>query len=235
MATSSKPTSPTWAWLRWATTAAQPKQSPCCPVATAIGAGTAVNGVTTDQRGEPLDKPSPDIGAFRSQGFTLTPVAGSTPQSTNPGSGFANARAVTVTANQPRRSGGRGLGDLHRPRPAAPLQTCGGGVYTIVEQGTVEIAGTSATANNVAGSYVVTVSTPGALPVNFQLSNLTSNLISLTFSGLSNPSIKYGSSATFAGKLSNGNQAPRARTRASWRRSAASRRTPRSAPAARSP
>ena len=33
----------------------------------AIGAGTAVSGITTDQRGFPLDSPNPDIGAFQVQ------------------------------------------------------------------------------------------------------------------------------------------------------------------------
>lgn len=33
----------------------------------AIGAGVAVSGVTTDQRGDPLDTPTPDIGAFQVQ------------------------------------------------------------------------------------------------------------------------------------------------------------------------
>ena len=37
----------------------------------AIGAGIAVTGVTADQRGEPLDSPNPDIGAFQTQGFQL--------------------------------------------------------------------------------------------------------------------------------------------------------------------
>ncbi len=37
----------------------------------AIGAGIAVTSVTADQRGEPLDSPIPDIGAFQSQGFQL--------------------------------------------------------------------------------------------------------------------------------------------------------------------
>jgi len=49
------------------------------PGSPAIGTGTAVSGITTDQRGEPLASP-PDIGAFQSQGFTVTPVTGSTPQ-----------------------------------------------------------------------------------------------------------------------------------------------------------
>ena len=37
------------------------------PGSWAIGKGTAVSGVTTDQRGEPLDSPVPDIGAFQNQ------------------------------------------------------------------------------------------------------------------------------------------------------------------------
>ena len=31
--------------------------------------------ITTDQRGEPLDSPNPDIGAFQTQGSTLTPLS----------------------------------------------------------------------------------------------------------------------------------------------------------------
>ncbi len=42
-----------------------------------------------------------DIGAFESQGFTMTAVAGSTPQSAAIGSAFANPLAVTLTANNP--------------------------------------------------------------------------------------------------------------------------------------
>ena len=71
------------------------------PGSPAIGAGIAVSGVTTDQRGEPLDTPDPDIGAFQSQGFTLTAIAGSTPQSSAIGAAFVYPLAVTVTANNP--------------------------------------------------------------------------------------------------------------------------------------
>ena len=37
------------------------------PGSPAIGKGIAVSGVTTDQRGFPLDSPKPDIGAFQVQ------------------------------------------------------------------------------------------------------------------------------------------------------------------------
>ena len=69
------------------------------PGSPAIGAGMAVSGITTDQRGEPLDAPDPDIGALRSQGFALTPIAGSTPQSSAIGAAFVHPLAVTVTAD----------------------------------------------------------------------------------------------------------------------------------------
>ncbi len=70
------------------------------PGSAAIGAGTAMSGITSDQRGLPLDS-APDIGAFQSQGFTFTPIAGGTNQETTNGTAFANPLAVVVTANNP--------------------------------------------------------------------------------------------------------------------------------------
>ena len=71
------------------------------PGSPAIDAGTSGPGIpTTDQRG--LGRVGAvDIGAFESQGFTLTVVAGSTPQTSTIGTAFANPLAVTVTANNP--------------------------------------------------------------------------------------------------------------------------------------
>jgi len=45
------------------------------PGSPALGAGISVSGVTTDQRGEPLDSPNPDIGAFQSKDSTLIPLS----------------------------------------------------------------------------------------------------------------------------------------------------------------
>ena len=55
------------------------------PGSPAIGAGTAAGishdrPATTDQRGDAARAFATDIGAFQSQGFTLTPVDGSTAQ-----------------------------------------------------------------------------------------------------------------------------------------------------------
>ena len=71
------------------------------PGSPAIGAGTAIDGIIADERGELLDTPAPDVGAFQSQGFVVTPVTGSTPQTTIIGTDFSDPLAVTVTANNP--------------------------------------------------------------------------------------------------------------------------------------
>ena len=70
-------------WPRSATTAVPPQTMPLLPGSAALDTGTAIPGVTTDQRGV-APGATPDIGAFQSQGFTLTVVAGSTPQARPP-------------------------------------------------------------------------------------------------------------------------------------------------------
>src|SRR5262249_1870604 len=68
------------------------------PGSPAINAGTSTGAPTTDQRG--LGRVGTvDIGAFESQGFQSTTVPGSTPQTANIGTTFANPLAVTVKAN----------------------------------------------------------------------------------------------------------------------------------------
>ncbi len=64
----------------------------------------------------------------------------------------------------------------------------------------------TATANSIAGPYTVTATAAGGTPtIDFDLKNL----IVLTFSGVTNQSITYGSSsATFSGILANGTRAP---------------------------
>ena len=70
------------------------------PGSPAIGGGTPVPGVTTDQRGQPRTGPI-DIGTFQSRGFTIAPVAGSTPQTALVNAAFASPLAVAVMANNP--------------------------------------------------------------------------------------------------------------------------------------
>ena len=70
------------------------------PGSPAIGGGIGTLAPLKDQRGESRSGPV-DIGAFQSQGFTLTPEADSSPQSTGIGNAFAKPLAVTVTAINP--------------------------------------------------------------------------------------------------------------------------------------
>ena len=177
------------------------------PGSVAIGAGTAVSGITTDQRGEPVGS-SVDIGAFQSQGFTVNPVLNSTPQGTAAGSAFTNLLGVTVKA-------------------VNPVEPVAGGVVTFVVNpngngasatlasttgviGAGGVADVGATANSIVGSYTVTATTAGAAaPATFSLSNL----IPVTFSGLSNPSIPYGTpSVTFTGTISDSGPVPQGET-----------------------
>ncbi len=137
------------------------------PGSPAIGMGTAVSGITTDQRGEPLDSP-PDIGAFQSQGFTLTPVPGSTPQSSQIGSPFADPLAVTVTANNPVEPVDGGVVNF--------ASTVNQGALAILSAPSAVIAGgqaaITAAPNNAVGSYTVVASAAGAAPVSFALTNV---------------------------------------------------------------
>ncbi len=175
------------------------------PGSPALGAGTAVTGVTTDQRGEPLDAPNPDIGAFQSQGFTLTPIAGSTPQSTAIGTAFANPLAVTVATNNPVEPVAGGVLTFTAPS-SGPSTNLSAATATIGPDG---IASVTATASDTAGSYAVTASAGGAATTDFALTNTGTSLTPLNFSGISNPSITYGtSSVTVSGTLSSGSQAP---------------------------
>jgi hypothetical protein len=73
---------------------------PLLPGSPAINAGPSAGAPATDQRGEPRFG-AVDIGAFESQGFTMTAVPGSSPQTANIGTAFANPPAVSVTANNP--------------------------------------------------------------------------------------------------------------------------------------
>ena len=66
------------------------------PGSAAIGKGTAVSGVTTDQRGEPLDSPTPDIGAFQTQ---TALVVNTTGDGTSSASGDLSLRQAVNLAN----------------------------------------------------------------------------------------------------------------------------------------
>ena len=144
------------------------------PGSPAIGAGTAVSGITTDQRGEPLASP-PDIGAFQSQGFKFTLVAGSTPQQTTDGTAFANSLAVVLTANNPIEPVAGGTVTFTAPSSGASAALTSGAA-TIGADG---IAAVIAADNSIAGAYTVTASDTGITSVSFNLTNLVSSLVSV--------------------------------------------------------
>ncbi len=173
------------------------------PGSPALGIGAAITGVTTDQRGEPVGS-SVDIGAFQSQGFTLTPVLNGTPQGTAAGSAFANLLGVTVKAVNPVEpvSGGVVTYTVN-PNGNGASATLSGATGVIEAGGVADVG---ATANSIFGSYTVTAMTAGAeAPATFTLSNL----IPVTFSITSSSNIPFGTpTVLFSGTISDGNQVP---------------------------
>ena len=134
------------------------------PGSPALGAGAIADypgtttPITTDQRGEPLDVPNPDIGAFQSQGFTLTAATGSTGQSTAIGTAFANPLVVTVVANNEVEPVDGGV--LTFTAPAAGASATLSATTVTIGYTYTGIASVTATANASLGSYTVTA-TPG--------------------------------------------------------------------------
>ena len=157
---------------------------PLLPGSPAIGKGTTAGAPATDQRGLPRAGPV-DIGAFESQGFTLAPVAGSTPQSARAGTPFSNPLAVTVTANSPLEPVDGGVINF-----AAPAT----GASATLSAATATIAGgaasVTATANSTLGTYTVSASALGAGPGGgFDLTNTEPPSLVLT----PNPAVGSGS------------------------------------------
>ena len=145
------------------------------PGSPAIDAGSNAFAIgTTDQRGNPYVG-TVDIGAFESQGFTLTPVTGSTPQTAVTGNSFANPLGVTVTAKNPVEPVNGGLINFIVPLsgPSAtlssPSSTIAGGQASV-----------TATANTIVGGFNAAASATGATTATFSLNNIAP----LSLSGL---------------------------------------------------
>ena len=130
------------------------------------------NPLTTDQRGAGFPRVvngTVDIGAFESQGFTLTPVTGSTPQGTPVNSPFANPLAVIVTANNPLEPVAGGIVTFSAPASGASASLSTTSPVTIGSNGQASV---TATANAIGGQYTVSASTAGAAaPASFVLTN----------------------------------------------------------------
>ncbi len=96
-----------------------------------------------------------DIGAFQSEGFTLTPATGSSPQATGTGRAFGNPLTVTVSAINPAEPVNGNM--IFFTAPGHGRSATLSAASATVTNGQ---AGVSATAGMTAGSYTVTAS-PG--------------------------------------------------------------------------
>jgi hypothetical protein len=137
------------------------------PGSPAIGGGApGPRVVTVDQRGQ-VRTNRIDIGAFQSQGFTLTPAPDSTPQSAMIGTTFGHPLAVTVAANNPAEPVDGGI--ISFAAPAAGASATVSTASAVIASGQ---AGVTATANTTLGSYSVTASFAGVTtPADFALAN----------------------------------------------------------------
>ena len=137
------------------------------PGSPAIGGGTTGAGIpAADQRGEPRTG-HVDIGAFQSQGFTLAPAAGSTPQSIAVGQPFAHPLGVSVTAVNPLEPVDGGVVTFAAPTTGASATLSAATAAIVGGQAAV-----AATATTVAGTYAVTASGAGVTtPASFALTN----------------------------------------------------------------
>ncbi len=140
---------------------------PLLPGSPAIGRGTTAGAPLTDQRGQPRSGHN-DIGAFQSQGFTLTPVAGSTPQSAVVGKPLANPLAVVVSAVNAVEPVDGGVISF-----AAPPSDSGASATLSAATATIQAgqAAVTATANGAPGGYSVTATAAGASSASFSLTN----------------------------------------------------------------
>jgi hypothetical protein len=136
------------------------------PGSPAIGGGTSTGAPAFDQRGQPRSG-HVDIGAFQSQSFTITPVAGNNAQATPVNQPFPKPLVFTVTANNPVEPVNCGIVGF----TVTPV----GGASATLSAATATISGgvasVTATANNTMGKYAVNATAAGADPNGFRLTN----------------------------------------------------------------
>jgi len=156
------------------------------PGSPAIAAGVPIDfpgtttPISTDERGISRPGTAPDIGAFQSQGFTLTVSSGASPQSTQVGTAFTNSLVVAVKANASYEPVDGGMIAFTAPSTGASANLSSGGLATI----SGGLASVTATANSVQGSaYAVTAQSSGVhTPVTFSLTNTAPTANILIFS-----------------------------------------------------
>lgn len=142
------------------------------PGSSGLGAGSALGGgiSTTDQRGVTRPGSGPiDIGAYQSQGFTMTLAGSASPQTALVGTGFANALALTVTANGVGGAVNGGVVTFTANAGVIGQSATLSGSRVTISGGQASV---TATADNQPGAYTVSAS-PGntSSPVSFGLTN----------------------------------------------------------------
>ncbi len=175
------------------------------PGSLAINNGTAISGLTTDQRGDPLDRPTPDIGAYQSQGYSWSVIAESTPQSAHGGSSFSDPLAVMLTQNG-TNSPVPGTTVTFTVTPGSNGASAFLSSTTAVSQAN-GVASVTATAYAVAGSFTVTATAGNLAPITFDLTVTVQPQPG--FSNLTATTITYGSSSVeLGGTIAAGSQIP---------------------------
>jgi hypothetical protein len=134
------------------------------PGSPAIDAGSSAYSGSTDQRGEPIVN-VPDIGAFESQGFTITVTSGNN-QSAAVNTVFAHPLVVTVKAKDGVEPVAGGVITFTAPSSGASAVLKGSPV-SIHSNGQASV---TATANGTSGTYSVIASAYG-ITVTFSLTN----------------------------------------------------------------
>ncbi len=121
---------------------------------------------SNDQRGDAVYNTVRDIGAFESQGFSLTKISGDS-QTITAGTAFGSPLVVGVTANNAAEPVSGGVVTYTAPATGASLSPATSTVT--IASGKASL---TATANNVDGTYNVTASAVGApSPVTFSETN----------------------------------------------------------------
>ncbi len=143
---------------------------PLLPGSPAIAAGNTAllpAGLTSDQRGLPrVVNGGVDIGAFESEGFTVTALAGSTPQTAQIGTAFARPLGVTVTANNPVEPVNGGIVSFVAHAAANGASALLSASSAVISGGQASV---TAAPDNADGSYQVIASAPAL--VSFNLTN----------------------------------------------------------------
>jgi filamentous hemagglutinin family protein len=142
------------------------------PGSPALNAGSNTGVAATDQRGATrIFGGTVDIGAVESQGFGLTPLTNTTPQTTNINTNFANLLGVQVTENFVNAAiPAPNILVTFTPSSSATSGIFAGNANVLTNNLGIAFA-PALTANGNAGDFTVSAIATGFKPATFSLSN----------------------------------------------------------------